>query len=169
MPSRRREVIMAGEHRRLMTKNLRTAMYALVGVFTVFLIFEFAGGLLPESTFQLASESRLPKWIAPPSGLNRKEVSLEMSYYTKLWGSDAKFTLKDSNGRILENLNGKVKCNGPIELKKPPAGFEHSYPSYEAITVNGITEIIEHRRTEPIFYIVDDPAVLKEISAIGCG
>src|SRR5271163_1330751 len=29
----------------------------------------------PESTFELASESRLPKWITPPPGLTRADVS----------------------------------------------------------------------------------------------
>jgi len=37
------------------------------------------------------------------------------------------------------------------------------YPSYEVITLNGITDIIEHRRMEPIFYVTDDPAVWKEL------
>jgi hypothetical protein len=33
----------------------------------------------PESTFELASESRLPKWIALPPGLTRADVSITMS------------------------------------------------------------------------------------------
>ncbi len=152
-----------------MTKNQLTTTYALVGLLIFLLLIVIVSGSLPESTFQLASESRLPKWIALPAGLGRNHVSLEMSYYILPWGSDAKFTLKDSKGRILGKLNGKVKCNEPIELKKPPPGFAHGYPSYEAITVNGITEIIEHKKMEPIFYITDDPIILKQISTIGCG
>ena len=35
---------------------------------------------IPESTFILASESRLPKWITLPQGFKRSEVSLTMSY-----------------------------------------------------------------------------------------
>ena len=42
------------------------------------------------------------------------------------------------------------------------------YPSYEVITVNGVIEIIEHRKLEPIFYITDDLAVLKELG-VGAG
>jgi hypothetical protein len=52
---------------------------------------------------------------------------------------------------------------GPNQLKHPPPGFPPSYPAHEVITVNGITEIIEHRKMEPIFYITDDPAVWKEL------
>jgi hypothetical protein len=39
---------------------------------------------------------------------------------------------------------------------------------YEAITVDGVTEIIEHRKMEPIFFVTDDPAVRKQIAEIGC-
>jgi hypothetical protein len=56
-----------------------------------------------------------------------------------------------------------VKGSEPLYLKHPPLGFPAGYPSYEIITVNGITEIIEHRKMEPIFYITDDPAVWKEL------
>jgi hypothetical protein len=35
--------------------------------------------------------------------------------------------------------------------------------SYEVVTVNGITEIIEHRKMEPLFYVTDDAAVWEEL------
>jgi hypothetical protein len=111
------------------------------------------GDWFPESTFELASESRLPKWITLPQGLTRTDVSITMSYYTKPWGGSATFILRDTKGHIRTKVHGKVKG-----LESPP-----SYPSYSVITVNGITEIIEHRKPEPIFYITDDPAVWKEL------
>jgi hypothetical protein len=37
------------------------------------------------------------------------------------------------------------------------------YPSYEAITVNGVADIVEHRRMEPLFYMTDDPNVWTEL------
>jgi hypothetical protein len=59
----------------------------------------------------------------------------------------------------------------PLEYasKNPPSGFPPHYPIYEATTVNGITEIIEHRKMEPIFYITDDTNVWKQYESIGCG
>jgi hypothetical protein len=117
----------------------------------------------PESTFELASESRLPKWITLPPGLTRADVSITMSYYIMPWGSSATFTVRDRKGQTLEKVDGKVKGLEPLELKHPPPGFPPGYPSYEVITVNGITEIIEHRKMEPIFYVTDDPAVWKEL------
>ena len=117
----------------------------------------------PESTFDLASESRLPKWITLPPGLTRADISIKMSYYIMTWGSSATFTVQDTKGRTLKEVDGKVKGLEPLQLDHPPPGFPPGYPSYEVITVNGVTEIIEHRKPEPIFYITDDPAVWKEL------
>jgi hypothetical protein len=38
------------------------------------------------------------------------------------------------------------------------------YPRYEVLTADGVTEVIEHRRLEPIFYITDDPEVRRKLS-----
>jgi len=115
---------------------------------------------LPESTFKLANESRLPKWIILPSGRTRADVTITMSYYDNPWpwGSDVKITVQDATKQILVKAYGKEK-----ELRPPPPGFPPSYPGYVVITVNGITDIVEHRKMEPIFYVTDDPAVWKEL------
>jgi len=122
-----------------------------------------ACGWFPESTFELASESRLPKWITLPSGLTRADASLSMSYYVWPWGRRATFVLRDAKGKILTKISGKVRGSGPSQLKESRPGFPVGYPSYEVITVNGTTEIIEHRKMEPTFYVLDDPAVRKEL------
>lgn len=117
----------------------------------------------PESTFELASESRLPKWITLPPGLTRADVSIKMSYYVRPWGRSATFILRDPKGQIRTKVDGKVKGVEPLQLKHPRSGFPPGYPAYEVITVNGMTEIIEHRKMEPIFYVTDDPTVWKEL------
>jgi hypothetical protein len=86
-----------------------------------------------------------------------------MSYYVKPWGRSATFILQDTKGQKLTRVVGKQKGSEPFHLKQPPQGFAPGYPAYEIITVNGITEIIEHRKMEPIFYITDDAAVWKEL------
>jgi hypothetical protein len=124
---------------------------------------------LAESTFSLASDSRLPKWVTLPPGLTRPDISLAMSYYVMPWGRSARFMLQNRNKQTLGKESGKVRCLEPFQLKNPPQGFPSGYPSYEAITVNGITGIVEHKKMEPIFYVTDDPAVRKEYESIGCG
>jgi hypothetical protein len=116
-----------------------------------------------ESSFQLAGSSRLPQWITIPSGLTRKDVSVTMNYYSNPFGPDVKFLEKDKNGRILSKVSGKTRgC--PLQGKNPPPGVEpgRGYPGYVVITVDGITEIIEHKKMEPLFYVNDDPIVRNE-------
>jgi hypothetical protein len=117
----------------------------------------------PEATFELASESRLPKWITLPPGVTRADVSLTMSYYVMPWGRRSTFILQDRGGKIRTKVYGKMRGLGPDYLKHPPSGFPPGYPSYTVITVNGITDVIEHRKPEPIFYVTDDPGVWKEL------
>jgi hypothetical protein len=117
----------------------------------------------PESSFELASESRLPKWITLPPGLTRADVSITMSYYVMPWGRSSRFILRDKEGKIRTKVYGKDRGLGPNYLKHPPPGFPPGYPAYEVITVNGVIDIIEHRKPEPIFYVIDDPAVWKEL------
>ena len=111
---------------------------------------------VPESTFELASESRLPKWIVLPPGFTRADVSVTMNYYSVIWGRDTTFILRDRKGTTLAKVDGKSRGLGPNRF--PPA--------YEVITVRNVTEIIEHRKMEPLFYVTDDPAVWKELGVV---
>ena len=79
------------------------------------------------------------------------------------WGRSSTFILQNKKGQTLKKVDGKEKGLEPLQLEHPPPGFPPGYPAYEVIIVNGTTEIIEHRKMEPIFYITDDPAVWKEL------
>ncbi len=147
-------------------------MFKIIGcidnLLLLFVVLTIAGaevgcGWFPESTFELASESRLPKWIAIPPGLTRADASITMSYYSLPWGGSATFILQDTKRQIQTKVRGKTRGFGPNQLKHPPPGFPPGYPAYEVITVNGITDIIEHRKMEPVFYVTDDPAVWREL------
>ena len=112
-----------------------------------------------ESTFSLASDSSLPRWFTLPPGLTRRDVSVTLSYYT--WGP-AKFTLKNWKGKKLAEVRGREQTSQPLHLP----GSRSSYPAYEVIIANGITEVIEHRRAEPLFYVADDPLAREELLSI---
>lgn len=146
----------------------RIKSYRLLAIFLVIVFLTIEGcELFPEATFELASDSRPPKWVTLPPEFTRANVSLTMNYYFVPWRR-AQFILRVKNGRILKKENGKMRCRAPFELENPPHGFPSGYPSYEAITVNGITEIVEHKKMEPIFYVTDDTAVWKQYESIGC-
>jgi len=113
-----------------------------------------------ESNFRIASESRLPRGLAIPPGLTRADVSATVDYYTL---GQAKFILRDKSGRKIGTVTGHIEGN-PLHLRTPPQGYEPRYPVYELIVINGVTEIMEHRRPDDILYVTDDPGIREELS-----
>jgi hypothetical protein len=105
-----------------------------------------------ESSFRLSGDSKLPNWVAVPSGLNRADVSVTLNYYGT-YGNNAKFIIKDLAGKTLASVDGKIICH------TEPS----NYPSYELVAANGTSEVIEHRQAGPVFYFNDDPAVKQKL------
>jgi hypothetical protein len=125
-----------------------------------------ACGLFPESIFVLSDASRLPKWFTLDEGISRSQVSVEMSYYISPFGRTATFVVKRRDGRLISKANGKVRSDHPIYLGPPTSDPLRQYPSYEVVAVNGISEVIEHRAMEPIFFVSDDAAVLNQLRRV---
>jgi hypothetical protein len=65
--------------------------------------------------------------------------------------------LRDGNGRVISEVRGSLKGDQPFTLGRQPD------PAFELITVGDISEVIEHRRPEPIFYVSDDEEVNRLI------
>jgi len=116
-----------------------------------------------ESSFKLASDSRLPKWFDVPDGMAREELSVTMDYYVKPSGGEAIFKLYDKGGKKLEQVTGYTRGDRPIKLKNTSGGFPPGRPVYEVVTVNGISDVVEHREKGPTFYVTSDPAVWNEL------
>ncbi|MCP3930937.1 MAG: hypothetical protein GY705_17770 [Bacteroidetes bacterium] len=116
-----------------------------------------------ESNFDLGNESRIPQWFELPNKLSRSDIIITMDYYIYPWGRKAVFKMSDKAGNQISKVTGKQRGLYPLNLKKQRAGFPTGYPSYEVITSGKITEVIEHRRMEPVFYITDDPEILSEL------
>ncbi len=112
-----------------------------------------------ESTFTLAPDSKLPAWFVVPLGMTRDQLTVSLDLYTKF---HATARLMDGQGHVLSKASGRVN-EDTRALEGRPEGFKFKYPLYEVITINGITQVIEHRRMEPIFYVNDDPAVLTRL------
>jgi hypothetical protein len=118
----------------------------------------------PESTFELSPDSRLPGWFSVPQGMSRSDLTVTMSNYVKPIGRTATFELFDSQKHRLAKLSGTLRGLEPLHISAaPPPGSPPGYPSYEVITVNGIVDIVEHRRMEPSFYVTDDSRVWREL------
>jgi len=115
---------------------------------------------LPESCFQLAQESRLPKWFELPKGYSRNEVDLALCYYLPpFMESRVIVKLKShSTGRVLLKVTGSKRYHPDSEKR----GIKN-YPVFSIITVDGINEIIEHRQLGNIVNIADDPQLIEAI------
>jgi len=74
-----------------------------------------------------------------------------MNYYTTPFGPNTKFFLRNKHGDLLQEASGNEK-----EMENPDPSH---YPTYILITVDGTSEVIEHKKMEPIFYISDDPSL----------
>jgi hypothetical protein len=120
-------------------------------------------GFFPEASFTLAPESRLPRWFALPGGVTRSQLKVTMDYYVGMSGRTATLTLLGPNGNVLAKVRGNLKDGEPLLLKTRADASVPGYPSYEVITVNGVADIVEHRRLEPIFYTTDDANVWTEL------
>ena len=117
-----------------------------------------------ESSFELAPESRLPKWLEAPAGVPRSDLRVTMDYYSTFSGGEYVFKFYDRNHFLkIKEINVNIDMAPRVQLKELPAGFPKGYPKYYAVTVNGVTDIIEHRKMEPIFYVTDDPEIWKEL------
>ncbi|HEY7292785.1 MAG TPA: hypothetical protein VH583_23305 [Vicinamibacterales bacterium] len=126
--------------------------------FLVFFLAAISEIACAESNFELAGESRLPRWFAIPVGLSRQDVTVSLRYYA--WPpttGSATFKLWDSHGRKLAERSAPLTGHGPRTLGPDP------YPSYEVITYNGTSEVIEQKRPEALFYISDDPIVREKL------
>ena len=115
-----------------------------------------------ESRFELAPESRLPKWFTMPKGLSRHDVEVSLAYYSMPWGSRAQLTLRDVKGNTIDDVRVPVQPSRSLNTVDPPSE-PLPYPRFRVASGGGITEVFEHRRMEPVFYVTDDPHVRRKL------
>ncbi len=117
---------------------------ALLALFASLAILTTACEYFPESEFNLADDSRLPKWVSLPPEVKREQIEVTLDYYTT---PAVKIKIRNKNTSAERTLKGEL-------LRSNPTG---PYPHYSVIRVNGVIDIVEHRAMEPIFYMTDDP------------
>jgi len=50
-------------------------------------------GRMPEASFELATDSRLPSWFSVPDGYSRSDASVRVHYFLRSRGREADFEL----------------------------------------------------------------------------
>ena len=122
-----------------------------------------------ESSFQLSDESRLPKWFVIPEGKSENDYTVRVDLHSTIGGGGGKTVIKlheKNNIFPIKKITLTVEEQPrtlSVQLKNPPEGSPKGYPAYIVATINNITDIIELRKMEPVFYMTDDPAVWKEL------
>jgi hypothetical protein len=107
----------------------------------------------------------VPRWFALPAEAQRRDVTVTLSYYGPLIGSErtATITLRTRQGWAVESVVATMKGSEPHTLEPHSETGPIPYPSYEVLTAEGVTEIIEHRRMEPVFYVNENPDVRRKL------
>jgi hypothetical protein len=136
----------------------------LIGVAVTLLLLSSCG-VLPESSFELAPSSRLPRWIQLSAGQRRDQVRVTLDYYISPFGRTCTFSLYDDQTRRLRKVSGSIREQHPLTLKNSSPRFAAGYPSYEVITIEGSIDVVEHRAMEPVFYMTDD-RVVREVLGV---
>ncbi|MDD2899335.1 MAG: hypothetical protein PHI31_11555 [Desulfuromonadaceae bacterium] len=95
-----------------------------------------------------------------PPGKAKKDVEVKLTYFT---GGDALFELLDAIEKVLSNEKGRICWHPETDKKRnKQGGFDPNLePTYTYVRINGLLEVIEHRKG-PIFRISDDPKLVKE-------
>jgi hypothetical protein len=101
-----------------------------------------------ESSFKLAKESRLPKWIQVPSGLERADVTVQFLYFLSITKVAAR-----------NNKTGELFFSA--EAKMEPYPWKGSCPSFNEITINGMNEVVAHIERGNIVYIAEQDEIKR--------
>lgn len=133
------------------------------GAISFLLIFSMLLAGCLEASFILAPESRLPKVFEVSEGTSRSDFKVTIDSYSDNDDGYNVFNLrKKSSFFNLEKIK-ITNIKGPFRLKEQSADYPEGYPFYVVISINGVFDIIEHRQKDDIVYMVDDPAVWKEL------
>ncbi|HUK57107.1 MAG TPA: hypothetical protein VLY20_10660 [Nitrospiria bacterium] len=119
-----------------------------------------------ESEFQLAAESRLPRWFVVPPGYKREDLGMTITLYFRPFlpylDKMVIYDLGPGHKELLKKIGTERwhPCTArQFEEKKTGA----VYPNYSIVTVDGIEEIFEQRVPGNILYITDDPQLRHTI------
>ena len=113
-----------------------------------------------ESEFALSPESRLPVWFSQlPEDTEREDVTVLLRYYTSPFDVDDTVLILKKGSRTLERVTGRSEHHPKYWAWAREDWPNRSHPSYVNITIEGKTEIIEHKKMEPVFYVSSEEAV----------
>ena len=103
-----------------------------------------------ESQFDLVLDSRLPKFFDPAGHINPAGYKARVEYYSS--PDSVRVIIYDPSGRKVFDKQDKFQWH-PFDDKEHPAAH---YPNYVIVAFDGVEDILEQRRLEPLLYLTDD-------------
>lgn len=118
-----------------------------------------------ESQFLLEEGSRLPVWFAVPPGIPRMKLEVALVYYGPLLPGPrtATIELREKGGRVLERVVATLAGTAPQTMESDSGVGPRPYPLYEVLTVDGVSDVVEHATRGPRFQMTDDRAVRERL------
>ncbi|HSZ22571.1 MAG TPA: hypothetical protein VK782_05495 [Candidatus Sulfotelmatobacter sp.] len=132
----------------------------------------------PESRFELAPDSRLPKWFTIPTNLSREEVTVQMSYYVEpceitgnksglgcatfeLW--DIRKYMQGKKQAVITQSDG-IRYFGLLDAhgQNPTMSWEIVWPRKLA-TVNADIALQRNVQSNPSYVVVNAEGVCEVI------
>ncbi len=131
----------------------------------IILLLMFAGAILEgcsnvESVFQLAPESRLPRWIILPATYSRADVTMKITIYTF---GEVKTTVYGPAPKHekLSEVTGTIRWHPSTEQKFNEQKRYDVFPNYSIISVKGIDEVFEQKGKNDLLYVCDTCEITK--------
>ena len=106
-----------------------------------------------ESQFDLVLDSRLPKFFDPAGRISPVGYKARVEYYSS--PDSVRVIIRDPSGHTVFDKQDKFQWH-PFADKEHPAAH---YPSYVVVSFDGISDILEQRRLEPLLYLTGDKRV----------
>ncbi len=106
------------------------------------------------SEFELAPDSRLPRWMQRPSGYQRADVTVRIAFYTPpVDVENVVAEMFHSHGKRLDRQTGRF-FQFPGDT---PVG---RFPRWSIVVINGVMEVLEFRRLDSLYYVTDDKTLI---------
>ena len=111
-----------------------------------------------ESQFDLVLDSRLPKFFDPAGRISPLGYKARVEYYSS--PQSVRVIIYDRSGRKVFDKQDKFHWH-PADDKEHPAA---QYPNYVVVSFDGVEDILEQRRPEPLLYLTDDKRLWDAIT-----
>jgi hypothetical protein len=117
-----------------------------------------------ESEFHLAKDSKLPVWFQIPDGMNRQDLDVILTYYTTGPADITLIDIRDGKSKPIIKIKGENIHHPEYWAWAQEDWPNRSHPGFVVINVNGVSEIIEHKKMEPLFYVSNEATVQRTIA-----